>query len=181
MTLAKQLGILLRELRESRGPELTQAKLGGIFYMTQKKISRMELGEAPPCAEDLTRYCNYFHVSADYLLGLPAGLPYPERHSAAKSSKRSKKMDDEVELTARIGMTMRNFREDQIAKISQYKLGKALHMTQKKISRMESGVAAPCAEDIYLYCSYFHISADYLLGLPQGLPYPEPRASRPKG
>jgi len=29
--------------------------------------------------EDLIQLCNFYQVSADYILGLPRGLPYPKR------------------------------------------------------------------------------------------------------
>lgn len=46
-----------------------QAILGKDLNMTQRKISRMETGEAEPKLQDIKALCKYFDVSADYLLG----------------------------------------------------------------------------------------------------------------
>ena len=37
-------------------------------------------------------------------------------------------------------------------------------MSQKKISRLETGQAQITPEEIEIYCSCFNVSADYLLG-----------------
>lgn len=67
----------IRGMREDR--DLTQSQLGKILKMTQMKVSRMETGYAEPALNDLVALCLFYNVSADYLLGLPEGLPYPKR------------------------------------------------------------------------------------------------------
>ncbi len=62
------------------------------------------------------------------------------------------------------GEKIRNLRED--ADLNQTQLGKALNMTQRKISYIECGKYEPSIEDIVAFCSFFKISADYLLGIP---------------
>ena len=57
---------------------------------------------------------------------------------------------------------VRSLREDH--DLTQQQLAKILNTTQRKISRMETGEAEPSLKDIYLYCSFFNISADYILG-----------------
>ena len=69
------------------------------------------------------------------------------------------------------GDKIRAFREDM--DINQTQLGKALNMSQRKISYIECGKCEPSIEDIKAFCSYFKVSADYLLGLGKGLKYPE--------
>lgn len=59
------------------------------------------------------------------------------------------------------------------AGINQTELGKAIHATQRKISYIECGKYEPSLKDIILLCTYFHVSADYLLGLPQDAIYPK--------
>ena len=39
----------------------------------------IECGKYEPSVEDIKTLCLFFNVSADYLLGLPNGLDYPER------------------------------------------------------------------------------------------------------
>ena len=69
------------------------------------------------------------------------------------------------------GEKVRAFREDM--DINQTQLGKALNMSQRKISYIECGNCEPSIEDIKAICNYFGISADYFLGLKKSLKYPE--------
>jgi len=69
------------------------------------------------------------------------------------------------------GEKVRAFREDM--DINQTQLGKALNMSQRKISYIVCGNCEPSIEDIKAICKYFNVSADYLLGLKKGLKYPE--------
>lgn len=59
--------------------------------------------------------------------------------------------------------------------LSQTALGKAVNMTQRKVSYLENNTYEPSMEDIKALCLYFHISADYLLGFPKSLPFPRKR------
>ena len=68
----------LKMLREEHEPKLTQEQLGAIFKLQQRQISYLETGRTQPDIRTLTAYCNYFNVSADYILGLPKNLPYPD-------------------------------------------------------------------------------------------------------
>lgn len=72
-------GERLRCLREEREPRLAQTQLARETGISQRKISYLERGELEPSLDDLRRLCLYYRVSADYLLDLPAGLPYPRR------------------------------------------------------------------------------------------------------
>ena len=68
---------IIRGLREDK--DISQTELGNILGMNQMKISRMETGAAEPSLDDLYALCRFYNVSADYLLGLPKGMPYPEK------------------------------------------------------------------------------------------------------
>ncbi|MBQ2794685.1 MAG: helix-turn-helix transcriptional regulator [Oscillospiraceae bacterium] len=70
-----------------------------------------------------------------------------------------------------IGEKIRAFREDM--DMNQTDLGKALNMTQRKISYIECGKYSPNVDDIRAFCRYFKVSADYLLDIEKGLDYPE--------
>lgn len=61
------------------------------------------------------------------------------------------------------GEKIRNLREDR--DMNQTELGKAVAMTQRKISYIECGKFEPSMEDIVAFCCFFKVSADYLLGL----------------
>lgn len=63
-------------LREEK--DLNQTELGKAVHMTQRKISYIECGKFEPSLEDIAAFCEFFHVSSDYLLGLPKGLAHPK-------------------------------------------------------------------------------------------------------
>lgn len=64
------------------------------------------------------------------------------------------------------GEKIRNLRED--LDLNQTELGKAVNMTQRKISYIECGKNEPSLDDIIAFCHYFKVSADYLLNIPKG-------------
>ena len=70
---------IVRGLRQDREPKVTQTDVAKILNTTQRKISRIETGEAEPNIADIKMLCEYYNVSADYLLGLPRNMPYPKR------------------------------------------------------------------------------------------------------
>ena len=73
-----------------------------------------------------------------------------------------------MELT--FGEKLKLLREER--ELSQTELGKAVNMTQRKVSYMENDKYEPSMEDITALCRYFNVSADYLLGFSKPLPYP---------
>lgn len=66
-------------------------------------------------------------------------------------------------MTLSFGEKLRNLRED--ADLSQEQLGKAVNMTQRKISYMERDEFEPSIGDLVALCRFFEVSADYLLGI----------------
>ena len=66
---------------------------------------------------------------------------------------------------------LRLLREEK--ELNQTELGRAVNMTQRKISYLENGKYEPSMEDIKLLCRFFNVSADYLLGFSKPLPYPK--------
>ena len=71
------IGEKIRNLREDS--DLNQTDMGKLLGMTQRKLSYIECGKCEPNIDDIINICNYFGISADYLLGLQKGLKYPER------------------------------------------------------------------------------------------------------
>lgn len=57
--------------------------------------------------------------------------------------------------------------------IGQQELAKLLNCNQPAISKYENRKAKYSIEDIILLCKFYNISADYILGLPEGMPYPK--------
>ena len=74
-----------------------------------------------------------------------------------------------MELT--FGEKIRLLREER--ELNQTELGRAVGMTQRKVSYLERGQYEPSLEDLRVLCRFFRVSADYLLGFPKGLPYPK--------
>ena len=74
-----------------------------------------------------------------------------------------------MELT--FGEKIKLLREN--AELSQAGLGCKINMTQRKISYIEHDKYEPSIEDIKALCSFFNVSADYLLGFHKNLPYPK--------
>lgn len=56
-----------RELRKER--DLTQEQLGKILGISQQAINKYERGQAAPTNERMQKMCEFFHCSADYLMG----------------------------------------------------------------------------------------------------------------
>lgn len=74
MTIAERI----KALREEK-TNLNQTELGKELNLSQMQISRLETGNAHINDDVLISYCKFFKVSADYILGLPRGMKYPER------------------------------------------------------------------------------------------------------
>lgn len=75
-----------------------------------------------------------------------------------------------MKLKLTFGEKIKNLRED--ADLNQTQLGKAVGMTQRKVSYLECGKCEPSIDDIAALCNYFKISADYLIGIPKGYFHP---------
>ena len=57
----------MRNLREDR--DLSQAELGKIINKSQQGYNHIETGRAELKIEDLIKLCDFYGVSADYLIG----------------------------------------------------------------------------------------------------------------
>lgn len=64
----------LRGLREDS--DKSQAEIAKLLGTSQQYYGKYESGERPLPIERLYILCNYYGVSADYILGLPKGRPY---------------------------------------------------------------------------------------------------------
>ena len=60
-------GEILKDLREEQ--TLSQMQLSKKVDITQSAIARYELNKTEPRLSDIRKLCQYFEVSADYLLG----------------------------------------------------------------------------------------------------------------
>ena len=65
-------------------------------------------------------------------------------------------------------MFSERFRELRIftePRLKQAELGEKLGMSQRKVSRLETGSTEPTTDEIVAICRFFNVSADYILGL----------------
>ena len=67
----------MRDLREDR--DLTQEAVAQVLGTSQTMYARYERGANELPIRHLLTLCRFYHVSADYILGLPEDLPYPKR------------------------------------------------------------------------------------------------------
>ena len=67
----------LTGLREDR--DINQKQIATLLNTSQSTISKYELRKRKYQVEDIIKLCLFYNVSADWLLGLPDGLPYPKR------------------------------------------------------------------------------------------------------
>ncbi len=77
MEMSFTIGEKIRFLREEAN--LNQTQLGMALNITQRKLSYIECDRYEPSIEDIRAICNYFKVSADFLLGIQPGYDYPQR------------------------------------------------------------------------------------------------------
>ena len=64
----KDFGEKIRELRKDSN--LSQFELSKLIDIPQSTIARYELDKTEPTVTNIKKYCVFFDVSSDYLLGL---------------------------------------------------------------------------------------------------------------
>ncbi len=67
------------------------------------------------------------------------------------------------------GQRLRKARKQ--AKMTLVEVAELLHTTHATISRYENEKINVDAETLAVFCQLYHVSADYILGLPEDLPY----------
>lgn len=60
--------IRIRNVREDR--DLTQAQIGKVLNKSQQGYNHIEAGRAELKIDDLVKLCQFYNLSADYLIGL---------------------------------------------------------------------------------------------------------------
>lgn len=67
----------LTQLRNEK--EFKQTEISDLLGVNQSAVSKYEKRRAQYTIDDLIKLCKLYNVSADYVLGLPKDLDYPER------------------------------------------------------------------------------------------------------
>ncbi len=73
----KKYNETLRDLREDK--DLKQEDIAVLLKTSRSYYGQYERGLRPLPIEHLITLCKFYGVSADYILGLPKGLKYPQR------------------------------------------------------------------------------------------------------
>ena len=68
---------ILRDLREDN--DKTQKEIAGFLGIDQSYYSKYEKGKREMPIHHIVKLCEYYKVSADYILGLSYDLKHPER------------------------------------------------------------------------------------------------------
>jgi len=64
----------------------TQTEIANILKTGQSYYAKYENGHRPIPINRLRELCIYYNVSADFILGLPEGMPYGKSKTRAKKS-----------------------------------------------------------------------------------------------
>lgn len=67
----------IKNLREDN--DKSQQEIAKILGTSQSYYAQYENGKRPIPMKHIVTLCDYYEVSADYILGLPEGRPYPTR------------------------------------------------------------------------------------------------------
>ena len=67
----------LTQLREDR--DIKQREIAALLGCQQSAVSKYETRKVPYRVEDISKLCEFYQISADYILGLPQNLSYPKR------------------------------------------------------------------------------------------------------
>ena len=68
---------------------------------------------------------------------------------------------------------IRDLREDREPKTNQEEIAKVLKITRQQYQLYESGKRKLPLEHLKTLCMFYNVSADYILDLPDNLPYPK--------
>lgn len=75
-----QINERILNLREDS--DKTQAEIAMAIGVTRRQYIRYEKGEQEMTMSKIKSLCQYYSVSADYILGLPMGLSWPREPRA---------------------------------------------------------------------------------------------------
>ena len=76
----------IRDLREDH--DMTQAQVAMVLNTTKNQVGKYERGEQDMNIKHLVTLCNFYNVSADWILGLPEGMPYGHSITKKRGGKR---------------------------------------------------------------------------------------------
>ena len=137
------LGERIAEQRKKLG--LSQEELAEKLNISQKSISKYELGDRKPQYKVLVRMAEYFGVTVDYLL---------------------RSTDTQDFGICDCGNTIKELLTE--AGMTQEELGMLLNVQNAAVSKYESGKVPLTGETLLKLSKIFNVSTDYLLGAEEG-------------
>jgi len=137
------LGERIAEQRKKLG--LSQEELAEKLNISQKSISKYELGDRKPQYKVLVRMAEYFGVTVDYLL---------------------RSTDTQDFGICDCGNTIKELHTE--AGMTQEELGMLLNVQNAAVSKYESGKVPLTGETLLKLSKIFNVSTDYLLGAEEG-------------
>lgn len=75
----------IRDLREDH--DMTQSQIAVLLGTTRNQVGKYERGEQDMNIKHLITLCDFYKVSADFILGLPEGRPYGNSKTKKKKGK----------------------------------------------------------------------------------------------
>lgn len=86
-----------RNLREDH--DLTQSEIAEHLGIRQNYYSLQERGLKPFQVEQIIKLCDYYKVSADYILGLEEGLTWPRKEKGSRGSTKYAFLYNKTDIT----------------------------------------------------------------------------------
>ena len=136
----------LLEIREEHN--LLQKDIANLLNVSVGTYAMNEEGHDTITLKNLIHFCDYFHISVDYLFNLTDQKTYPDLHPSFRKDI----------LCSRL---------KYVRKINQYtqiKIGQLLNIDHSVWCRYEQGKTLISTSFLYTFCKFFHVSSDYLLG-----------------
>ena len=127
--------------------DLKQREVADILGVSRNSYNMWEREYDLIPLKQLDKFCNYFNVSLDFVLGFSDTWEYLDSKPINPEllAKRIKRIRRENDLT-----------QDDLANI--------LNITRSSISKYENGVNFALTSYIIGFCKYFHVSADFITG-----------------
>jgi len=140
------MNLRLKEIREKK--ELTQREMAKILKISKSYYNYFETGERIITLSHLNNFCNIFHYSMDYVLGL------------SKYNITSKEV---VELDVKI-VSERIKEVRKMKKLTQRELAKIMNTSQSTVSSYEHAKSLILTAFLYEMCKELNVSIDYITG-----------------
>ena len=127
----------LKNVREEN--EITQKEVANILGISLGTYAMNEAGHDTITLTNLVKFCDYFHVSVDYIFGLTSQPCYENASNGF----------DKDTLKERIKLIRKE------NKYTQEKIGKLLNIVHSVWCRYELGKTIMPTTFLYIFCSYF--------------------------